>query len=72
MTDAIQSRLPGRKHQRLGLMPGIVRKIRERIRIWRATRRLLAFDDAMLKDIGIARGDIDWTVRHGRTLRHRE
>jgi uncharacterized protein YjiS (DUF1127 family) len=44
----------------------MVRKLRERIEVWRITRRLLAADDAMLKDIGISRGDIEWMVRHGR------
>ena len=39
---------------------------------WRAERRAVArlssYPDAMLKDIGLSRGGIDWAVRHG----HRE
>jgi uncharacterized protein YjiS (DUF1127 family) len=36
---------------------------------WRARRdatRLSGYPDRMLKDIGMARGGIEWAVRHGR------
>lgn len=33
---------------------------------WRAGRLLLGSDDAMLADIGVSRGNIDWLVHHGR------
>lgn len=36
---------------------------------WRAARSLQRIDDAVLKDIGVSRGGIDWTVRHGRAER---
>lgn len=67
MTDVSESKekaTPRKRHA--GLAQRIARKIRERIEVWRVTRRLLAADDAMLKDIGISRGDIEWIVRHGR------
>ncbi len=71
MTDAIKGRLSGRKRWFAGLAPRVIRRIRERIETWRGTRRLLAFDDAMLKDIGISRGDVERVVRHGRLPRRR-
>ena len=37
-----------------------------RIREWRASRRLYALDDHMLKDIGVSRGNIDWIAHIGR------
>ena len=40
--------------------------IRAAIEAWRAARRLLGADDAMLADIGVSRGNIDWLVHHGR------
>jgi uncharacterized protein YjiS (DUF1127 family) len=67
MTDISESKektSPRKWHA--GLTQRMMRKIRERIEVWRVTRRLLAADDAMLKDIGISRGDIEWMVRHGR------
>jgi hypothetical protein len=33
---------------------------------WYASRRLLGADDAMLADIGVSRGNIDWLVQNGR------
>lgn len=67
MTDVSESKeKPTPLKWHAGLMRWMVRKIRQRIEIWRVTRRLQAADDAMLKDIGISRGDIDWMVRHGR------
>ena len=35
-------------------------------RIRRDMRRLAEYDDAMLRDLGIARSDIEGVVRHGR------
>jgi hypothetical protein len=40
--------------------------LRAAIEAWQAGRRLLAADDAMLADIGVSRGNIDWLVQHGR------
>jgi uncharacterized protein YjiS (DUF1127 family) len=37
---------------------------------WRSRReatRLSGYSDRMLKDIGMARGGIEWAVRHGRS-----
>ncbi len=42
------------------------RAVRAKVEGWRASRRLMGADDAMFKDIGVARGNIDWAVRHGR------
>jgi uncharacterized protein YjiS (DUF1127 family) len=44
----------------------LILTIRAAIDAWRATRRLLGADDAMLADIGVSRGNIDWLVHHGR------
>ena len=41
-------------------------------RKWRIRRdldRLVEFDDAMLRDIGLARSDIEATLRYGRVFR---
>jgi uncharacterized protein YjiS (DUF1127 family) len=70
MTDAIKARLSGRNGWFAGTALGMIRKIQDRLETWRSTRRLLAFDDAMLKDIGISRGDVERVVRHGRPPRH--
>ncbi|MGE0237718.1 MAG: hypothetical protein AB7F09_06985 [Parvibaculaceae bacterium] len=43
-----------------------IRLLRSAFDTWRAGRRLLGADDAMLADIGVARGNIDWLVHHGR------
>jgi hypothetical protein len=43
-----------------------IRLIRDAFDMWRASRRLLGADDAMLADIGVSRGNIDWLVHHGR------
>lgn len=50
---------------RNGLVTAIV-TLRAAIEAWRAGRRLLGADDAMLADIGVSRGNIDWLVHHGR------
>ena len=54
---------------RPGRMVGFARLLqrwRDVIETRRALRRLSATDDYMLKDIGISRGDIERSVRHGR------
>lgn len=48
---------------------GAARIVRAKVEDWRAARRLMGADDAMFKDIGVARGNIDWAVRHGRSER---
>lgn len=49
-----------------GAVLAIFRALRGAIETWRAIRRLAGADDAMLSDIGVARGNIDWLVHHGR------
>jgi hypothetical protein len=43
-----------------------LRMMRAAFDTWYAGRRLLGADDAMLADIGVSRGNIDWLVQHGR------
>lgn len=43
-----------------------LRRVSGAIDSWCAMRRLRGADDAMLADIGVARGHIDWLVHHGR------
>ena len=43
-----------------------IRMISAAFATWRASRRLFGVDDAMLADIGVSRGNIDWLVHHGR------
>jgi hypothetical protein len=43
-----------------------LRMMRAAFDAWYAARRLLGADDAMLSDIGVSRGNIDWLVQHGR------
>jgi uncharacterized protein YjiS (DUF1127 family) len=45
-----------------GLVGGAARELRVR----RDMNRLAEFDDHMLRDIGIARTDIEGVIRHGR------
>jgi hypothetical protein len=42
------------------------RMMRIALDTWCAGRRLLGADDAMLADIGVSRGNIDWLVQNGR------
>lgn len=44
----------------------VLLRMAETLDAWRAGRRLNGADDAMLADIGVARGHIDWLVQHGR------
>lgn len=46
-----------------------LRALRGALDTWLAARRLSGADDAMLSDIGVARGNIDWLVHHGRQRR---
>jgi uncharacterized protein YjiS (DUF1127 family) len=48
-----------------GLAWVVVAIFRE-LRIRRDMRQLAAMDDAMLKDIGLRRGEIEYSVRYGR------
>jgi uncharacterized protein YjiS (DUF1127 family) len=44
----------------------LVAAIAHELRIRRDMRQLAAMDDDMLKDIGLRRGEIEYTVRYGR------
>ncbi|MFZ5672727.1 MAG: hypothetical protein ACOZAM_07150 [Pseudomonadota bacterium] len=44
----------------------VFRRMAGAVDSWCAMRRLSGADDAMLADIGVARGHIDWLVHHGR------
>jgi uncharacterized protein YjiS (DUF1127 family) len=44
----------------------VARVIRAEVRIRRNTRELMAMSDAMLKDIGLSRAEVDRAVRYGR------
>jgi uncharacterized protein YjiS (DUF1127 family) len=60
------------RRSRLGaILDPLVAAARAICRWWAERRdaaRLSSYPDAMLKDIGLSRGGIDWAVRHG----HRE
>jgi uncharacterized protein YjiS (DUF1127 family) len=68
---ANQSESPLRR-SRLGAILHAVVAAAKAVDCWwserRAVARLSSYPDAMLKDIGLSRGGIDWAVRHG----HRE
>jgi uncharacterized protein YjiS (DUF1127 family) len=68
MTSALKGRTEGR-HVAPAWPAVIGRWIRGRIEIWQARCRLFAADDAMLKDIGISRADIEHIIRYGRMPR---
>ena len=55
-----------RRGQKDGWLAWILRRWRGMIETRRGLRLLSAADDAMLKDIGISRADVDRLVRHGR------
>lgn len=44
----------------------LVAAIAHELRLRRGMRQLEAMDDHMLKDIGLRRGEIEYSVRHGR------
>lgn len=44
----------------------VLRRMAGAVDTWCASRRLRGADDAMLADIGVSRGHIDWLVHHGR------
>jgi uncharacterized protein YjiS (DUF1127 family) len=44
--------------------------IAQEIRLRRDLRRLQGLDDAMLRDIGLGRGELEDAVRHGRSGLH--
>jgi uncharacterized protein YjiS (DUF1127 family) len=44
----------------------LVVAISHELRVRRDMRQLAAMDDDMLKDIGLRRGEIEYSVRHGR------
>jgi uncharacterized protein YjiS (DUF1127 family) len=46
----------------------IVARVARELRIRRDMRRLAEMDDAMLRDIGLARTEIEPAVRHGRSF----
>jgi uncharacterized protein YjiS (DUF1127 family) len=50
----------------LGLAYAIVLWIGRELRVRRDMRRLSEFDDFMLRDIGIARSDLEGAIRNGR------
>ena len=56
-----------------GLMEGVragcmalIATAQRRLALRRARRELLAMPDATLKDFGIYRSEIEWTIRYGR------
>lgn len=53
-----------------GYLPPLFAAAVRRVRGWqqgrRAARELSQMSDAMLRDIGLERGDVDEAVRHGR------
>jgi uncharacterized protein YjiS (DUF1127 family) len=48
------------------IFAGVVGAVRRQVEARQAERMLMEMSDAMLSDIGIARGDIQQIVRHGR------
>ena len=50
---------------RRGVIRRLADKVMLEIEVRRARRLLRSFDDALLRDIGISRSEIDHAVRHG-------
>lgn len=46
-------------------------RIKRARRVRNGASALIAFDDRMLSDLGIGRGDVEYVARHGRILPHR-
>jgi uncharacterized protein YjiS (DUF1127 family) len=44
----------------------LIAAIGQKLRIRRDMRQLAAMDDHMLKDVGLRRGEIEYSVRYGR------
>jgi uncharacterized protein YjiS (DUF1127 family) len=49
-----------------GVVQSLVAALAEEIRVRRSLRQLSAFDDGMLRDIGVDRGSLEDAVRYGR------
>jgi hypothetical protein len=43
--------------------------LHQRVETWRASRQLLGADEGLLKDIGVPRCGVEWSVRNGRSER---
>ena len=53
-------------HSAVVRVSGMSREILRRWSAWQAMRALSGYPDAMLKDIGVNRGEIDDAIRNGR------
>ncbi len=56
---------PERSLWRVGLAR-LMRRLAQELRLRRDARQLMALSDAMLKDLGVSRSEIEGAVRHGR------
>lgn len=56
----------GASRTALAAMAGAARRVRREMEIARARRRMTELSDAMLKDIGIDRLDVELAARYGR------
>jgi uncharacterized protein YjiS (DUF1127 family) len=60
----------GRKASLTNRLVGVFIAIAREIRLRRDLRNLQRLDDAMLRDIGLGRGELEDAVRHGRSGLH--
>lgn len=60
----------GRKASLTNRLVGVFIAIAREIRLRRDLRNLQRLDDAMLRDIGLGRGELEDVVRHGRSGLH--
>ena len=47
-------------------IPRLLRRVFDEFGLWWTARQLGNADESFFKDIGVARGNVDWLVRNGR------
>jgi hypothetical protein len=67
ISTALETRQFGREKSGFGQRIAVGLKAAwHEVELWRETRRLMAMDPAIFKDIAVPQGGVEWAVRNGR------